>query len=120
MHYTSTNSREGFGVFSEIYYPAGWLAYIDGKETPITRVNYLLRGLRIPAGTHQIAFKFHPKVFYTASAISSTSSVALIILVLAALAWALFKEFRAPEPVTEPVKTPGPQPKTGRSKGGKR
>ena len=120
MHYTSTNSREGFGVFSEIYYPAGWLAYIDGKETPITRVNYLLRGLRIPAGTHQIVFKFHPKVFYTASAISSTSSVALIILVLAALAWALFKEFRAPEPVTEPVKTPGPQPKTGPSKGGKR
>lgn len=110
MNYTSQNSREGFGVFSEIYYPAGWLAYIDGKQTPIVRVNYLLRGLRIPAGTHQIDFKFHPTIFYTASRISGISSVVLIILVLAALAWALLRELGKTEPVPQPMKTPGKTP----------
>lgn len=116
MRYTAHNTHDGFGVFSEIYYPAGWLAYIDGKETPITRVNYLLRGLKIPAGTHDITFKFHPQIFYTAETISGVSSIGLMILVLAAFAWLLFGEFRrqqpAPEPVPAPKKLP---PKKGKS-----
>lgn len=107
MQYTAVNTTAGFGVFSEVYYPAGWLAYIDGKETPIIRVNYLLRGLKIPAGAHKIDFKFHPPLFYTAEKISGISSVALMLLVLAGLAWALLREIRREEPpVPEEVKTP--------------
>lgn len=109
MQYASHNSRNGFGVFSEIYYPAGWLAYIDGKEVPIIRVNYLLRGLKIPAGSHAITFKFHPKIFYTASKLSSVSSVTLLVLVLIAFGWVLFREIRPGEetPVPEKPAAPG-------------
>jgi hypothetical protein len=109
MQYQSTNAQKGLAVFSEIYYPAGWKAYIDGKETPILRVDYAFRGLLIPAGTHAIEFKFHPKTFFTGAKISGISSVVLILLILAGLAYELFRRARlesaAPE-VKTPVKTP--------------
>lgn len=49
---------ERFVVFSEIFYPKGWTATIDGKEVPIYRVDYLLRGLSIPAGAREVVFSF--------------------------------------------------------------
>jgi hypothetical protein len=56
LSYESNSNSDGFGVFSEIYYPKGWTATIDGKEVEIKRVNYVLRGLEIPAGKHTISF----------------------------------------------------------------
>ncbi|MEM6687224.1 MAG: hypothetical protein AAF617_15690, partial [Bacteroidota bacterium] len=50
LKYVSENSENGFAVFSEIHYPYGWNAYIDGKIVPHYRVNYVLRGLEVPAG----------------------------------------------------------------------
>src|SRR5690606_8403235 len=58
LKYKSNNKNDGFAVFSEIYYAEGWNAYIDGKLTPHYRVDYVLRGLPIPKGTHTIEFKF--------------------------------------------------------------
>ncbi|UZD22390.1 hypothetical protein PBT90_02960 [Algoriphagus halophytocola] len=64
LHYTADMAQEGLAVFSEIYYPEGWKATIDGEEAAILRTDYLLRGLLIPAGTHEIVFKFEPKSYY--------------------------------------------------------
>jgi Bacterial membrane protein YfhO len=85
LKYASDNSKEGFGVFSDIYYPAGWKAYIDGKEVPIIRVNYLLRGLVIPAGKHDIDFKFHPDTYFLGQKISFISSLLIIVILTLAL-----------------------------------
>ncbi len=82
LKYASSNSQDGFGVFSDIYYPAGWKAFIDGKETPILRVDYALRGLKIPAGRHEVDFKFHPDTYFLGQEISGISSILLILLVL--------------------------------------
>jgi uncharacterized membrane protein YfhO len=48
-------------VASEVYYPAGWNAYLDGEPVPIHRVNYLLRGVHVPEGEHTLVMRFEPK-----------------------------------------------------------
>jgi hypothetical protein len=82
LKYTSNNANDGFAVFSEIYYPNGWKATIDGKEAPIYRVNYTLRGLEIPKGKHTIEFKFEPEVVKTGSTIALFSSIGMILLII--------------------------------------
>jgi hypothetical protein len=79
--YKYTASDEKLVVFSEIYYPAGWKSYIDGKESSYFRTNYVLRGMIVPAGTHEIKFEFRPSSYVTGNKISLASSVLLILLV---------------------------------------
>jgi hypothetical protein len=81
LKYVSNNSNEGFAVFSEMYYQNGWKAMIDGKEAPIYRVNYVLRGLKVPAGKHTIEFKFEPQVVKTGSTIALISSIGMLLLI---------------------------------------
>ena len=83
--YKSENPKDGFAVFSEIYYPHGWKATIDGKDAEIIRVNYMLRGIEIPAGNHTIVFKFDPDVVKTGSRITLASSIVFGILLIAGL-----------------------------------
>ena len=64
IKYTSQSSANRFAVFSEVYYPAGWNAYLDNKKTEYCKVNYALRGMLVPAGKHTIEFKFEPAVYY--------------------------------------------------------
>jgi len=90
LKYQSINENEGFAVFSEIYYPSGWKTFIDGKETSPIRVNYILRGMLIPAGHHVIEFKFDPDVVKTGSKITLASSILLGLLLLGGL----FYEFK--------------------------
>ncbi len=85
MHYTSNNANKGVAIFSEIYYEKGWNAYIDGKLTPHFRANYILRGLEIPAGKHEIVFKFEPQQYFWANKISLIVSSLLLLGVIAIL-----------------------------------
>ncbi|MGB1309385.1 MAG: YfhO family protein, partial [Oceanihabitans sp.] len=75
LKYQTNNANEGFAVFSEIYYKNGWNAYINGKLEPYFNVNYILRGLPIPAGKHTVEFKFEPKVIQTGSSIALVSTI---------------------------------------------
>jgi hypothetical protein len=82
LKYESTNSNDGFAVFSEIYYKSGWNTYIDGELQPHGRVNYILRGMNVPKGNHTIEFKFEPQVVKTGSNIALASSTVFGILLL--------------------------------------
>lgn len=82
LKYESNNTNDGFAVFSEIYYKDGWNAYIDGELKPHIRVNYVLRGMEVPAGKYTIEFKFEPKVIETGSKIALASSAVFGVLLL--------------------------------------
>ena len=91
--YQFNASTNQFAVFSEIYYPAGWKAFIDGKEVPIARVNYALRGLPVPAGKHSIEFRFEPADYKLGDQISLIVAIISIVLLLAG-SWYLWKQYR--------------------------
>jgi uncharacterized membrane protein YfhO len=85
--YESKSTSNQFAVFSEIYYPYGWKAFVDGKETPIARVNYVLRGLPVSAGDHKIEFRFEPKSKANGDMISLVISILSWILLIGGLIW---------------------------------
>lgn len=91
MSFTSNNSQPGLAVFSDIYYNKGWKAYVDEKETPIIRANYVLRAVKVPAGQHKIEFRFRPESFYNGQKVAMVSSILIIGLIIAAIAQAFRK-----------------------------
>ena len=80
--YQSNASSNQFAVFSEIYYPNGWKAFVDGKETPIVKVDYALRGLNIPAGNHTIKFVFAPPSYNLGSMLNLIAGIISIIALI--------------------------------------
>ena len=80
--YESKNASDGFAVFSEVYYKNGWDVTIDGLEVDHFNVNYVLRGLNIPKGSHQIVFRFNPSVVKTGSNIALISTIMFVVLIL--------------------------------------
>ncbi|MFY7898776.1 MAG: YfhO family protein, partial [Chitinophagaceae bacterium] len=71
-----------FAVFSEIYYSAGWNAYVDGKKVDYCKVNYALRGMPVPAGKHTIEFKFEPSLVRLGEQLSKYAGIVSVLLVL--------------------------------------
>jgi hypothetical protein len=79
--YKSNSSAPQLAVFSEIYYDKGWNVYVDGQKADYFRTDYVLRGMKVPAGAHTIEWKFEPTVYATGEKVSLVSSALLILLV---------------------------------------
>ena len=77
LTYKADVNGDQLAVFSEIYYPIGWKAKVDGKETPILKVDYLLRGLELKDGPHQIEFVYDLPKYHTYSMIARVGSIIL-------------------------------------------
>lgn len=82
--YEYNASTDGLAVFSEIWYDKGWKAYLDGKELPILRANYILRALSLPSGQHTVEFKFEPMSYHLGEKISLIASVGLLVIAVLA------------------------------------
>jgi len=77
--YEYSSPNDALAVFSEIWYDKGWKAYVDGKEVPIIRANYVLRALQLPGGNHQVEFKFEPRSYHLGETISLIASIILVL-----------------------------------------
>ena len=79
--YEYNSSNENFIVFSEAFYSKGWESYIDDIKVNHNKVNYLLRGMEVPKGKHNIKFIFNPSVIKKGSVIMASSNFLLLILI---------------------------------------
>ncbi len=100
---TTTTAGNNLLFFSETYYPVGWKAFIDGKETPIYRANYLFRAVMVPAGVHKIEMKFEPRGFF----IGKNLSFAANIITLGGLGFFGFGYWRKRKATKLPVEQTG-------------
>ena len=89
LRYDVSAPASGLAVFSEIYYPAGWKAFVDGKETPILRADYTLRALPVDEGEHEVEFVFAPESFAKGRVMSMASSIAIIVLLAGAVLYSI-------------------------------
>ena len=89
IEYEANCNGPQFAVFSEIYYPVGWNAYIDGKKTDYCNVNYVLRGLSLPTGKHSVKFVFEPASVKSGTSIMFIASIFILVIFLGGLfmAW---------------------------------
>ena len=102
LTYKSHSAAGGLAVFSEVYFPWGWKVSVDGKPVEMGRVNYVLRALQLPAGDHEIDFKFVPDEVEKTQTWAKIAVVAIYLLLLLALNYALFgdKLRKKEEPVS--------------------
>lgn len=94
--YSSESASGGFVVFSEVFYDRGWKAFIDNKEVPIVRTNYVLRGLNVPAGKHTIRFSFEPASHKTGTMVGIIANIVSLLIA----AWAAWQYYRSRKTVT--------------------
>ncbi|RYD98587.1 MAG: hypothetical protein EOP54_07170 [Sphingobacteriales bacterium] len=97
MIYESSNSHDGLAVFSEIYYPEHWTAYVDGKATEIFPVNYVLRAIKVPAGKHKIEFKYVNEKFKKDETMSLLGSVLVTIVLLGTVVFYIIRRKKQQE-----------------------
>lgn len=91
LTYKARSSHGGVAVFSEIFFPWGWEATVDGKPVEIGRVNYVLRALKIGPGTHDIVFRFDPKSLRVTNTLGVIAVVLIYVICLAAFAYWTWK-----------------------------
>ena len=94
LHYKYSAATERLAVFSEIYYPNGWHATVDGKPVDLLRADWTLRAALLPAGEHEVVMTFLPDSYRIGAAVSRVSSLLLILLVLGAVGLLVFFEIK--------------------------
>ena len=94
LTYKSQSSADGTVVFSEIFYPYGWKAYIDGKPAEIFRANYLLRAMNIPAGQHDIRMEFRPDSVRMGNTVATIFICLMYAVIVGVVAGTLVKRRR--------------------------
>ena len=82
IRYDVSSDDTGLIIFSEIFYPKGWKAYINDEEVTIERFNYILRGLEVPKGKNRLEFVFDPTIVKLSSNISLFSTLGFMLLIL--------------------------------------
>lgn len=82
LEYEYKSSQPGVVLFSEVYYPHGWKALIDGKPADHFRANWILRGMEVPAGEHKVSFYFHPDVYLTGRWVGTICSGLLVFVLI--------------------------------------
>jgi uncharacterized membrane protein YfhO len=92
IDYTFHSTTPQFAVLSEIYYPLGWDAYIDGKKTDYVKTDYVLRGMYVPAGDHQIEFRFEPKSYSMGRTITIIANALVYLLLVIAIFFGIRKK----------------------------
>ena len=92
LHYRYVSAYDRPAVFSEIYYPDGWKATVDGAEIQLFRADWVLRGAVLPAGEHEVVMRFEPKVYTASARTSRASSATLLVLLLLSIGGMCVKE----------------------------
>lgn len=87
LTYKANSRNGGLAVFSEVFFPWGWQATIDGKPAQIGRVNYVLRALPIPAGQHEVAMVFDPQSLHATNTAATAAIIIIYIFCATAIAW---------------------------------
>ena len=82
LTFKSHSTNGGLAVFSEVYFPWGWQATIDGKEAPIGRVNYVLRAMQLPAGDHTIVMTYDPQEVHQTEGLATGAIIAIFAILL--------------------------------------
>lgn len=92
LTYSATTAKGATAVFSEVYFPWGWHATIDGKPAEISRVNYILRGIDIPAGHHTVEMWFDPDSLHTTTTVATVAVIIIYLLIIGALTLAIVRK----------------------------
>ncbi|MEF2643246.1 MAG: YfhO family protein [Paramuribaculum sp.] len=107
LKYHVKTAKGGVAVFSEVYFPWGWHATVDGKPVEPGRVNYLLRALKVPAGSHTVEMWFDPESLHTTTTVAYVAIIAIYLLLAGAVVAGLYGKRKDNE-------TAAPQPEKGK------
>lgn len=91
LTYKTNSKTGGLALFSEVYYPHGWTAQIDGKDAEIFCSNWILRSLEIPAGAHTVKFTFYPTTYWTLRWVGSILSLVLLLSLVGYAGFCLYR-----------------------------
>ncbi|RNI40250.1 hypothetical protein EFY79_02835 [Hanamia caeni] len=97
INYRFSSAFPSFAVFSEVYYAEGWDVYIDGVKSNYVKTDYILRGMPIPAGNHEIQFRFEPKTFTIGRTISIIANILVALLIIGTIVFYIRKK-KEPDP----------------------
>lgn len=97
LTYTVDTQNGGVAVFSEVWFPWGWTATIDGNEVPLARVNYVLRALRVPAGKHTVVMTFDPQSIHVTCGIAYGCVTLIYLLCLGAIFFVIIRQVKKHE-----------------------